>query len=220
MAQKVWLVASQKGGAGKTTIATALARHLSLEPRKPKVLLCDVDVGQHSSQLWYELRGKLPLGGVTLKQCAKASDIGRWASSGDYDHVVIDGAPHASKLTLDLAMASDVVVLPTWTNILSMQPTVKLANELVAEGVDRETILFTIVFAGSDFEVASAQETIAGHGYQVSKVAHFFSTSYGSSQDKGLTITESPFASLREQSKSFIKAIADLQTYKVTGGQG
>lgn len=219
MAQKVWLVASQKGGVGKTTIATALARFLSMGQGKPKVLLCDVDIGQHSSQMWYELRGKLPLGGVTIKRCAKLSDVGRWASSEDFDHVVIDGAPHASKMTLDLAQASDVIVLPTWTNIMSMQPTVALADELVAEGVDRESILFTIVFAGSDFEVASAQETIAGHGYRVSSVAHYFSTSYGTSQDKGLTITESPYASLRDQSRAFIKAIANLQTYKLTEGR-
>lgn len=204
--QKVWLVASQKGGVCKTTIATALARHLSLEAGKPRVLLCDVDFQQHSTMGWYELRGKLPLG-VTIKRCSKASDVGRWAASEAFEHVVIDGAPHASRQTFELAQASDVVILPTWTGALSLGPTIQLANELADGGVPRESIIFTIVCAGSDAEIASATETIVDYGFRVSPVANRFSTAYGKALDKGLTIIESEFQSLRDEARKFIAAL-------------
>lgn len=204
MEQKVWLVASQKGGAGKTTIATALARHLALESAKSSVLLCDTDIIQWATIGWYELRGKVPLPRVTVKKCPKTTDVGRWASSAPFDHVVIDGAPHASKQTMDLALASDVVILPTWTTAMSMAPTLRLAGELVDGGVDKERIIIPIMCAGSEAEVASAIETMSPAGFRISPVANYFSTAYGKVSDKGLAITEIEIASLRKKASAFI----------------
>ena len=54
---KTILVASSKGGAGKTTLATNLAAHFALDGKR--TVLVDADP-QHSSTRWAERRADLP----------------------------------------------------------------------------------------------------------------------------------------------------------------
>ena len=100
-------VLNQKGGSGKTTIATNLAHALTLAG--VKVLLVDADP-QGSARDWNEANGGqlLPVVGLdreTLPQDLKA------ISSG-YDYVVIDGAPQIAKLAAAAVKAADVVLIP------------------------------------------------------------------------------------------------------------
>lgn len=53
---KTILVASSKGGAGKTTLATTLAAYFALDGKR--TVLVDVDP-QHSSTRWAERRAEL-----------------------------------------------------------------------------------------------------------------------------------------------------------------
>jgi chromosome partitioning protein len=104
---KVIAILNQKGGSGKTTIATNLACALSKEGSS--VLLVDADP-QGSARDWNEANeaSLIPVVGLdreTLPKDLKAI----WDS---YDWVVIDGAPQIAKLAAAAVRAADIVVIP------------------------------------------------------------------------------------------------------------
>src|SRR5512144_2500894 len=57
-----------------------------------------------------------------------------------YDLLVFDGPPHSMAGTLEIARASDIVVLPSGLSLDDLKPTVLLAHELVEAGVVSDKI--------------------------------------------------------------------------------
>lgn len=117
-------VLNQKGGSGKTTISTNLARGLQLEGLE--VLLADADPQQTASE-WGNLREEdsdLPpvvgVSGSTIENDLR--DVG-----AAYDVVVVDGAPALDSLNVKALKASDVVLIP----IRPSGPDVWAGEELV-----------------------------------------------------------------------------------------
>lgn len=99
-------VLNQKGGAGKTTIATHLARALQL--RGHDVLLVDSDP-QGSSRDWAAVKEDSPVPVVGIDRPTIARDLKNLA---DKEYVVIDGAPQAADLAVSAIKAADMVLIP------------------------------------------------------------------------------------------------------------
>lgn len=100
-------VLNQKGGSGKTTIATNIAHALMM--KKHKVLLVDSDP-QGSARDWNEANDGeiLPVVGLdreTLPKDLKAVSTG-------YDFVIIDGAPQIAKLATAAVKTADLILIP------------------------------------------------------------------------------------------------------------
>ena len=104
---KTIAVLNQKGGAGKTTIATNLAHGLLLEGSR--VLLVDADP-QGSLRDWNEVNGGEVVPVVGLDRESLAKDL--TAVSTGYDYVVIDGAPQIAKLSAAAVKAANLVLIP------------------------------------------------------------------------------------------------------------
>lgn len=100
-------VINQKGGSGKTTIATNLAH--ALKRADAKVLLVDSDP-QGSARDWNEANEGSILPVVGLDRETLPTDLK--AISDGYDFVIIDGAPQIAKLAVAAVKASDVVLIP------------------------------------------------------------------------------------------------------------
>ncbi|HEF0046110.1 TPA: AAA family ATPase, partial [Citrobacter freundii] len=98
---KVIAVLNQKGGSGKTTIATHLARALQLDGND--VLLVDSDP-QGSARDWAAVREDHPLTVVGIDRPTIDRDLKNIATK---DFVVIDGAPQASDLAVSAIKAAD-----------------------------------------------------------------------------------------------------------------
>lgn len=104
---KVIAVLNQKGGSGKTTIATHLARALQLEGHQ--VLLVDSDP-QGSARDWAAVREDHPLTVVGIDRPTIDRDIKNLTAKMDF--VVIDGAPQASDLAVSAIKAADFILIP------------------------------------------------------------------------------------------------------------
>ena len=97
---KVIAVLNQKGGSGKTTIATHLARALQLDGAD--VLLVDSDP-QGSARDWAAVRDDQPVPVVGIDRPTIERDIKNIAQK---DIVVIDGAPQVHSLAVSAIASS------------------------------------------------------------------------------------------------------------------
>ncbi|MDR5020231.1 ParA family partition ATPase [Yersinia rochesterensis] len=103
---KVIAVLNQKGGSGKTTIATHLARALQLGGAD--VLLVDSDP-QGSARDWATVREDQPVTVVGIDRPTIERDLKNIAQK---DYVVIDGAPQAADLAVSAIKAADFILIP------------------------------------------------------------------------------------------------------------
>ena len=103
---KVIAVLNQKGGSGKTTIATHLARALQLDGAG--VLLGDSDP-QGSARDWAAVQEDNPVTVVGIDRPTIDRDVKNVAR---VDYVVVDGAPQAADLAVSAIKAADFILIP------------------------------------------------------------------------------------------------------------
>lgn len=127
---KVIAVLNQKGGSGKTTIATHLARALQLEGAD--VLLVDSDP-QGSARDWAAVREDQPVTVVGIDRPTIDRDIKNVARKVDY--VVIDGAPQAADLAVSAIKAADFILIPVQPSPYDIWATSDLV-ELVKQRIE------------------------------------------------------------------------------------
>ena len=100
-------VLNPKGGSGKTTISTNLAR--SLHDRGYSVLLVDSDP-QGSARDWHAAHDANPIELVALDRPNNVKTL--LSLSGNYDFVVIDGAAKLEDMIAACIKVSDFVLIP------------------------------------------------------------------------------------------------------------
>ena len=102
---------NQKGGVGKTTLATHIAGELAL--RGQQVILLDADP-QGSSLDWAQRRSQQGLprlfGAVGLARATLHQEASEFARRSD--HVVIDGPPRIAALARSALLAAERVLIP------------------------------------------------------------------------------------------------------------
>lgn len=120
---KTVLVASSKGGVGKTTIATHLAAHAALDGHR--TVLVDADP-QHSSTRWAERRAELESAVLPLDGTRKS-----WARHlpEDTQRVVIDAPAGATADSLEgFLEEAEALVVPVLPSTLDIDATVGFLN--------------------------------------------------------------------------------------------
>jgi chromosome partitioning protein len=122
-------VLNQKGGAGKTTIATHIARALQLEGAD--VILIDSDP-QGSARDWAAVREDQPLPVVGIDRPTIERDL---KALGKKDYVIIDGAPQAADLAVSAIKAADFILIPVQPSPYDIWATADLV-ELVKSRIE------------------------------------------------------------------------------------
>jgi chromosome partitioning protein len=196
-------VVSQKGGVGKS----ALARTIAAEFAKAdwKVLLADLDHGQSTSARWAKKRELGNEKDVETRIFRQTSDVMK--VENNYDLVVIDGAPHASRGTLQAARSSTITVIPTGSSIDDLQPGIILGQELKEEIGSNSSIFFVLLKTTSDHQASESRETITGVGFQVIKGSVPNKSGYIEALDQGLALTETKYKSLNSASRTVMQSI-------------
>lgn len=198
-------VVQQKGGVGKSTITRAIATTYASAGWDVKI--ADLDVNQSTSYQWQKRRlssGIEPVIAVevfgSVSQALKQSD--------NYDLFVFDGAPHATRATLDIANASDVVIVPTGLSLDDMEPAVILANDLVKNGVPNNKILFAFCRIGESVkEFEEAKEYLSQTNYHVLNGFMQEKTAFRRASDQGRAATETQYKGPRNQADLLMQAI-------------
>ena len=125
---KVLAVLSQKGGVGKTTLATSLA--VAAETAGKSVALIDLDP-QATASFWHDTRGKETPAVVSV-QPVRLPAVLKAAEEQGTDLVIIDGAAVQREIAYDAAAVSDFVLVPTKPavfDIKSMTETIKAVQQ-------------------------------------------------------------------------------------------
>ena len=123
--KKTVLVASSKGGVGKTTLSTNLAAHFANDGKR--TVLVDAD-RQGSSRHWAEKRAQLETAVLPVDGTRRDWDR---KGPGDAQHVVVDApaGAHGPDLAHFLATA-DAVVVPVLPSRIDIEATVPFLDTL------------------------------------------------------------------------------------------
>jgi chromosome partitioning protein len=105
---KTVAIISQKGGAGKTTVAIHLA--VAAEKRGMNTAIFDLDP-QASAASWSDKRNT-PSPAVVSAQAARLPSLLEQAAAQSADLVIIDSAPNADAASLAAARAADLILIP------------------------------------------------------------------------------------------------------------
>lgn len=200
---------SQKGGAGKSTLARLFARELAAGGWSVKI--ADLDTQQLTSQLWAADRaeaGILP----EIRAEAFGTVASAMQDAGNFDAYILDGRPHASAQTLEIANAADLLVIPTNESKDSLRPAVALANSLADSGIDERRIVFALTVTTSDAEIRAAREYLAKTDYDTLTGVLPSSTGYKKALDEGRSLTETAFPTLNEKAETLAQSLVDRLT--------
>lgn len=121
------LVASSKGGAGKSTIATNLAAHFAVDGKATAILDAD---RQKSSTHWCEKRAHLDTAVLPIDGCRRG-----WQKNlpDGIQRLVVDAAAGAMGPDLqDVLDMADAVVVPVLPSAIDIEATVPFLDSLVA----------------------------------------------------------------------------------------
>lgn len=179
-------VVSQKGGVGKSTLCRTLA--CEFVKKGWKVKITDLDSSQSTSVEWNSRRISRSIHPeISVEQFFRVSKA--LELSQHYDLMILDGAPHATRATLEIAKESQMVILPTGTTLDDMYPTVKLARELHGSGIPFEKICILLSKVGdSALEIQEAREWLHQAGLVVIKGEIPDKTSYKRAQTKAIVL--------------------------------
>lgn len=198
-------VVSQKGGVGKSTLARVIAREYAAGGWNVKI--ADLDLSQSTSFNWQARRlsnGATPQ--VAVEQFASVADARKVAAH--YDLIVFDGAPHATTATLEIARVSHFLILPTGLALDDLEPTIRLAHELVKNGIPAGKITLALCRIGdSPAELDEAKAYVKRAGYSLLPGAIPDRTAYRRASDVGRTLTETPFPSLNQRAEELAQAV-------------
>ena len=110
-------ILSQKGGAGKTTLALNLA--IAAEQSGKAAAVIDLDPQASATNIGDMREAETPP--VMSVQAARLPQMLKAAGEGGADVVIIDTAPHSESDALTAAKLADLIVMPCRPTILDLQ---------------------------------------------------------------------------------------------------
>ncbi len=185
---QVIAVLNQKGGAGKTTIATHLARALQLAGSD--VLLVDSDP-QGSARDWAAVREDQPVPVVGIDRPTIERDL---KSIAKKDFVVIDGAPQAADLAVSAIKAASFILIPVQPSPYDIWATADLVELVkqrieVTDGKLKAAFVVSRAIKGTKIG-AEVTEALSGYGLPVLESRITQRVSYPSTAAGGTTVID------------------------------
>ena len=127
----------------------------------------------------------------------------------DHDLLIMDGGARSSAETLKLAKVSTLIVLPTGASLDDLEPTLRLARDLVKNGVDRKLMVFAFMKVSTKAEVRDAKEMLQEGGWRVLDGYVRDQAAYRHAQDIGKSITETKYDKLNAEASELLQSMAN-----------
>ena len=199
-------VVSQKGGVGKSTIARLVAREFAAQGWQVKI--GDLDIGQATSFHWRSRRLQSALEpDISIEQFGRVEQALKAAAQ--YEVLILDGAPHATQATKQIADASDLVIIPTGLAVDDLEPGVRLAHDL-AKAVPRRKMLFALCRVGtSQLEITEARRYLEEAGFRVLAGELPEQVAYRRASDEGRAATETRYPSLNRRAEMLAQSVVN-----------
>ncbi|MDY0191712.1 MAG: ParA family partition ATPase [Desulfuromonas sp.] len=204
-------VLNQKGGSGKTTIATHLARALQLDGAD--VLLVDSDP-QGSTRDWAAVREDQSLAVVGIDRPTIERDIKHIAKK---DFVVIDGAPQAADLAVSAIKAADFILIPVQPSPYDIWATADLVDLVtqrieLTDGKLKAAFVVSRAIAGTKIG-ADVAEALAGYELPVLDSRIMQRVIYPTTAANGITVMDAePNGSAAQEIRALAAEIKAILT--------
>jgi len=203
-----WVVAfaGQKGGTGKTTVATAFA--VAAAEDGATVAIGDFDVRQKSSASWGERRaanGIKPQVQVQVMTNEKAVKLAREL----VDLLVLDLPGAADGLKRGVAQESDLVVVVTDTNALELEPTVDLLRALERDGLKAPRVVVALTKVLDEKRADEARSYLQKAGFEPLPVYLPHNKFVHDIGNDGRAAVEIPNAPAAKQVRAFVQGLVD-----------
>ena len=134
-------ILNQKGGVGKTTLSTHLARALQLQGKD--ILLVDSDP-QGSTRDWAATRKEQTLPVVSIDRPTIDKDLKNIRK----DFIIIDGAPRSNEIILSAIKASNAIIIPVQPSPYDIWATSDLVR-IVKEHIQKTNGTLKVAFVVS-----------------------------------------------------------------------
>lgn len=202
-------VLNQKGGSGKTTIATNLAH--SLQRDNTTVLLVDSDP-QGSTRDWNEANGGNIIPVVGLDRETLAKDL--QAISQGYDWIVIDGAPQIAKLSAAAVKAADLVLIPVQPSPYDIWACADLvdiiaARREVTNGKPKAAFVISRAIKNTKLS-GEINQALSDYGLPVFKAGTTQRVVYPTTAAEGLTVFSDPSSDAAREINTLKKEVLEV----------
>lgn len=182
---RIIAVISQKGGAGKTTLAVNLA--VAAEAQGAPTVLIDLDP-QASAKTWHDIRAEKEAPFVVSAQASRLEEVIEIARANGAELVIIDTAPHSESAALAAARAADLVLIPCRPAILDLKA-IGTSGDLAALAKKPAVVVLSAVpHQGKLAE--EAEEAVRSYGLTVAPVKLTQRAAYVHSLTLGQTAQE------------------------------
>lgn len=181
---KTLALISQKGGVGKTTLATALA--VAADQDGKTVAVFDLDP-QASASFWKDTRSR-DTPAVVAIPAARLSHMLKAAAASGCDLAIIDAPPFAKDISFEAAQHADFVLIPTRPAVLDVMAMTRTL-ELVAHYRRPHAVVLTFC-PPQGREVADTEDAVRALGATLIPVRIHNRIAYSRAQQTGLTALE------------------------------
>lgn len=201
-------ILSQKGGVGKSMITRLVATEYARAGWK--TLVADMDVSQGTSKEWAERRKENNLNPQVDSKNFSTVEQALENTTEDYDLIIFDGAPHATRKTKKIAEISHLIILPTGNSIDDLNPQIRLAHEMVDHHIDEKKIAFLLSRVGtSQSETYEVSKYIKESGYYLLDGEIPEKTVFRQAIREGRSITETRYPQLNERCELVVQSIVN-----------
>lgn len=198
---KTIAILSQKGGAGKTTLALHIAA--AAEAARISTAVIDLDP-QASAAGWKDSRASDKPVVISLPHTRLAQGL-QAARDGGAGLVVIDTAPHSEGAAMAATRAADLVLIPCRPGILDLRAIATTAELVKLAGKPAFVVLNAMPPRATQL-LADAREAVSQHGLDVAPVSLQQRAAYAHSLTAGATAPEyEPEGKAAEEIKALFK---------------